>query len=108
MPAEGRIAAKALQLVLYGLAVVYGRPVRVEVNALGERVEVEEPFPLADRARRVELEYVFPSIEDRETGGPAVRRLSLTRAELAEYLESVAGLVARVAHAAGSGEWPAI
>lgn len=107
-PSQDRIAAKTLQLILYGLGVVYGVPVIVTTGAFGERVETPAPFPVADRAQRVDLEYVYPSIEDKETGGPVLRSVSLTKTELADYRASVEGLLVRLTHAVESGDWRAI
>lgn len=70
------------------------------------RVEIVEPFPLAERAQRFDLEYVFPGIEDRE-GLMARRSMSLTALELDAYLHSLHGVVARLREAAETGDWPA-
>jgi hypothetical protein len=71
------------------------------------RVEILEPFPLAERAQRFDLAYVFPGIEDKPTGLMARRHMSLTPVELSAYLQSLRGLLARVAVSESSGDWPA-
>jgi hypothetical protein len=71
------------------------------------RVETPEPFPVAGRAQRFDLEFVFPGIEDRD--GKMLRRpVTLTRLELEEYRASLEGLLARLAHSEESGDWPAV
>jgi hypothetical protein len=71
------------------------------------RREVPEPFPVAGRAQRFDLEFVFPGIEDRD--GKMLRRpVTLTRLELEEYRASLEGLLARLAHSEESGDWPAV
>jgi len=127
----GALMAKSFQLVLYALGMRYGQPVRIEpcgmcgaesyestlddeivacrncgAETARARVEILEPFPLAQSAQRFDLEYVFPGIEDRE-GRMGKRSMSLTPAELDAYLQSLRGLVARVRHAESSGDWPA-
>jgi hypothetical protein len=70
-------------------------------------VEVPEPFPVASRAQRFDLEFVFPGIEDRD--GKMLRRpVTLTRLELEEYRASLEGLLARLAHSEETGDWPAV
>jgi hypothetical protein len=103
---DGSLATKAMQLILYALAAVFGVPVREE-EVDGERVEILEPFPVGSHAQRVDLAFTFPAIEDRE--GKIVRRpTSLTRAELDEYRASLEGLLARVARSEETGDWPAV
>lgn len=128
---DGTLAAKQMQLVLYALALAYGVPVREEwcpvcdgngmtgsvgaerpddiavcTNCHRGRIETPEPFPLAARAQRFDLELAFPLIEDRE--GKMVRRpVSLTRLELAEYHESLRALVAQLRSSEDTGDWPA-
>lgn len=125
---DGSIAAKDYQLVVYGLGVVFGRPIRVEAcsdcgglgvaiaSALQEsqpcprcngkgRIETVEPVALAGRAQRVDLEYAFPGIEFSE--GHGSRGVSLTRTELHEYMESLAAQAARIQAQERSGKWPA-
>jgi hypothetical protein len=103
---DGTLAAKSMQLILYALAAVFGVPVREEMID-GERVEISEPFPVASHAQRVDLEFEFPAIEDRE--GKIVRRaVSLTRPELDEYMASLQGLLTRVAHSEETSDWPAV
>ncbi len=112
-------AAKNIQLVLYALALAYGRVVTFEpcgcdleeggcLRCAGRGyVEVAEPFPLAAHADRFELEFVYPGIEDKD--GMIVRRpVSLTRFELAEYRESLSAVLARVARSEQTGEWEAV
>jgi hypothetical protein len=129
---DGTLMARSFQLILYALALAYGRPVREEwcaacdgVGIIGSlyaqepgdistceacggkrRHETVEPFGVADRAQRFDLAYVYPAIEDRE-GRMLVRAVSLTRLELEEYRDSLRGLVARVRAAEASGDWPA-
>ena len=59
------------------------------------------------RARRFDMEFVYPGIEDRE-GRMLRRSMSLTRPELDEYRESLRGLIARLRHSEDSGDWPAV
>jgi hypothetical protein len=122
---DGSLMAKNFQLVLYALVLAFGVPVRVEecdvapMISTGEhppkchrcggsgRMEVPEPFPVAGRAQRFDLEFVFPGIEDRD--GKMLRRpVTLTRLELEEYRASLEGLLARLAHSEESGDWPAV
>jgi len=130
---DGRWAAKSFQLVLYALLLAYGRPVRTvlrecdscdgngffggdpgesrpctECGGHGQRRdEILEPFPLAPRAERFDLELVFPAIEDRD--GFMVRRpLSISPLELAEYRDSLIGLLRSLEHDEREGFWPAI
>jgi hypothetical protein len=118
------LMAKSFQLVLYALGLRYGRPVRVEecpgcprchaglvttgefCNGRGE-VEVVEPFPLAERVQRFDCSYVFPGIEDKQTGEMATRDVSLSLPELDAYLQSLRGLLKRVGDSETSGDWPA-
>lgn len=117
---DGSLAAKNMQLVLYGLALVFGVPVRVEecdncsnvdpsscpvCNGKGY-VEIPEPFPVAARAQRADLSFVYPGIEDSE-GHMARRTVTLTRLELEEYRASLEALVARVERSEAGGDWPA-
>jgi hypothetical protein len=70
-------------------------------------VETPDPFPVAQRAQRFDLAFVYPGIEDRE--GKMLRRpVTLTRLELEEYRASLAALVCRVSEAERSGDWPAV
>lgn len=128
---DGSIAAKDYQLVLYGLAVAFGVPIRIErcptcnfdsdgtpIWPRGEGdadcptcraygyVEVREPFPLAERAQRFDLAYVFPGIPDR-AGLISERPVSLTRLELHVYMDSLRAQVAQVKASVASGDWPA-
>jgi hypothetical protein len=70
--------------------------------------EVHEPFPLAGRAQRFDLEFVYPGIEDKSTGLMQRRAMSLTRLELEEYLLSLTALLKRVRAAEETGDWPAV
>jgi hypothetical protein len=127
--------AKNFQLVLYALGLAFGVPVRVETcsecSGSGQAPtadrsvdlggcpgcggsmltpgrgmwEVPEPFSLAGRAQRFDLEFVYPGIEF--DGVMARRPMSLTRLELSEYMASLEGLLARVAHSEETGDWPA-
>lgn len=124
---DGTLHAKNFQLVLYALALAFGVPVREEpcpqcdgtgvvrerdqdpwyCECEGRKVETAEPFPVAQRAQRFDLAFVYPGIEDRE--GKMLRRpVTLTRLELEEYRGSLAALVQRVAAAEESGDWPAV
>jgi hypothetical protein len=132
---DGSLMAKNFQLVLYALVLAFGVPVRVEecefcvcragLRGAGRaeracrracpccaceergRIETPEPFPVAGRAQRFDLEFVFPGIEDRD--GKMLRRpVTLTRLELEEYRASLEGLLARLAHSEESGDWPAV
>ena len=96
--ADGTIAAKNFQLVLYALAVVFGRP----VDENGEMMD-----PVAKGAQEVIAEFVYPGIEDKE--GRMLRRIcSLTRTELLECRESLIAILERVRKANETGDWPAI
>jgi hypothetical protein len=132
---DGSLMARSFQLVLYALGLRYGRPVRVEVCAAcagtgiqggdesvdygcpecspspaivrgAGRIETPEPFPLAERAQRFDLEYVYPGIEDRD-GKMGRRRMSLSALELDAYLHSLGAVVARLREAERTGDWPA-
>jgi hypothetical protein len=104
---DGRLVAKNFQLILYALLLHFGVPVREEIDENGEIREVADPFPIADTARRFDLEFVYPGIEDRE--GKMVRRpLTMDHLELTEYRASLEGLVARVAKSEQTGDWPAV
>lgn len=125
---DGRIAAKDYQLVLYALLVAFGVPVRIEpcetckgtgVTPLAPGlpecepcrgygyVEVREPFPVADRAQRFDLAYVYPGIPDKE-GRINERGVSLTRVELHEYMASLVAQVRQIRHSVETGDWPAM
>ena len=104
---DGSLAAKNFQLILYALALAFGRPVNETVGVDGERVETVEPFPLAGAAELFELELVFPALKNSE--GLMVRRpMTLTRLELGEYRESLIGLLERLAESEATGDWPAV
>jgi hypothetical protein len=130
---DGTLAAKSMQLILYALVLAYGVPVRewwepcVDCdgepssqhlvtgeqgceacsNRGGGRIEAPEPSPVAARAQRFDLEFVYPGIEDRE--GKIVRRpVSLTRLELEEYRASLVGLLERLSNSEATGDWPAV
>jgi hypothetical protein len=133
---DGSLSVKQFQLILYALCLAFGVPVRVEPCAacVGRGwsscndstckgkgdcdttcpacegrgfIETREPFPVAAHAHRFDLEYVYPGIENAE--GLMVRRGgSLTRAELDEYRESLAGLLARLSRSEATGHWPAV
>lgn len=130
--ADGSLAAKNFQLVLYALLLAFGVPVREEwaecdtcggdgfaqntdarapcEQCAGEgkvRHEIAEPLPLAQRAEQFDLSLIYPGIKDRE--GLMLRRsVSLTRLELGEYRESLAGLMARVERSELQDDWPAV
>lgn len=126
---DGTLHAKNFQLILYALVLVFGVSVREEecpdcdgrgyftmedggrddcVMCLGRgRIETPEPFAVAAHAQRLDLEFVYPGIEDRE--GRMLRRpVSLTRPELEVYRSSLDALVQRVAESERTGDWPAV
>ncbi len=123
---DGSWAAKNFQLILYALALVYGKPVRVEEcacmvfepphDALGElcvlchgarQREIVEDRRLAGQAEQFELEFVFPAIENLE--GKMVRRpVTLTRLELGEYYESLLATLKLLEKSEETGDWPAV
>lgn len=130
---DGRWAAKSFQLVLYALALAFGYPVREELASCeacdgngfnggdpGEshgcsecfgsgrvRAEIVEPFPVVPTAELFELELVFPGIEDSE--GRMLRRpVSVTRAELGEYRESLIATLESLRECERTHDWPAI
>jgi hypothetical protein len=128
----GALLAKNFQLVLYALGLAFGTPVRIEmcdscdgtgrfyhpeIEEPGDpacamcdgrgTIETPEPFPLAGQAQRFDLEFVFPGIENRTEGTMARRSMSLTRVELSEYMESLRGLLTRLARSEETGDWPA-
>lgn len=106
-PEDGTLAAKNFQLVLYALLMVFGVPVTVGTGPDGERVETPAAQPMFRGLQGVDLEFLFPGVEDRE--GQMVRReLSLTPLELEEYRASLVSLVARVQKAEAGGQWPAV
>lgn len=120
---DGTLMARSFQLVLYALGLRYGRPVRLEAcpgcprchagmvttgafcNGRRE-IEILEPFPLAERAQRFDLAYVYPGIEDRE-GKMGRRATSLTAVELDAHFQSLRAIVARLREADRTGDWPA-
>jgi hypothetical protein len=114
---DGTLMAKNFQLVLYALAVAFGVPVREEIcpTCVGAGcetcrrgvVEIPEPFRVADRAQRFDLEFVYPGIPF-EDGTIGRRQVSLTRLELVEYRASLEGLLQRVGLSEESGDWPAV
>lgn len=133
---DGSLHAKSFQLLLYAVVLAFGVPVREEECGTCEgagdvaenfgilsqgtpsilpcpdcsgkgRVEIPEPFPVAGRAQRFDVEYVFPGIENQE--GKMLRRpMTLTRLEVAEYKTALDALLARVAESERTGDWPAI
>lgn len=136
-PHDRSLAAKNFQLILYALELAYGVPVRIEqcptCGGEGERFagpytrdptmqgdvvdcpecegrgyfEHPDPIPVATRAERFHLEFVYPGIEDRD--GRMLRRpVTITRLELSEYLESLRGLVKRLRESEETGDWPAV
>jgi hypothetical protein len=117
---DGTLAARNFQLVLYALGLAYGVPVRVEPCPRCEgrgwikecpcggrgHVEIREPFPLASRAQRYDLEFVYPGID---AGGEMGKRsMSLTRLELEEYRASLEAVLVNLARSEETGDWPAI
>jgi hypothetical protein len=131
---DGTIANKDFQGTLYVLALLFGRPVRVEVcptcRGTGDaapdvdhgcltcadnpyvgkgtgKIETVEPFGLAERAQRVDVSLVFPAVEGQD-GLMIERTASLTKPEAYEYLDSLRGILDRLAAAEESRDWPAI
>lgn len=122
---NGTIAAKNFQLILYMLAVVFGRPVRVEtmlaesetVNlSTGDVIRPQEISTqrleivgeqVARGCQEASADFVFPGVEDKD--GLMLRRpVTLTRLEMLEYLESLETIVKRLAESERTGDWPAI
>lgn len=126
---DGSIAAKNLQLILYMLAVVFGRPVRfvecIDCSGSG-RESADDPRlhvdceqcagrgslevigeQVARGCTEASADFVFPGVEDK-IGLMMRRPVSLTRLEMLEYLESLETIVRRVARAEQTGDWPAV
>jgi hypothetical protein len=120
---NGTIAAKNLQLILYMLAVVFGRPVETRIAdgpvelQHGERAIkrlVDDPLTVervgeqvARGCQEASADFVFPGVEDKD--GLMLRRpVTLTRLEMLEYLESLETIVKRLAESERTGDWPAI
>lgn len=128
---DGTLAAKAFQLVVYVLAVVFGRPAELcrtcsvpgavvlweergdprcgtcgaEGDMLGRSWVAGEQ--VARGCEEAIAEYVFPGIEDSE--GRILRRpAGLTRLEMLEYRESLQLLLEQVGERERSGDWPAV
>lgn len=135
-PPEKRLAAKAFQLVVYVLAIVFGVPVEVaacdmcagvgrldavkreaagSLRSMGEmecfncagRGVVETPGEQVVRGCPEAIaEYVYPGVE---FDGLMLRRtMGLTRLEMIEYLDSLEALLRRVSRYERDGDWPAI
>lgn len=125
---DGTFLPRTFQLVLYALAVKYGKPVRVEpcsvcTHSYYPKVQhvvgvcpvcdgrttvehIEDATPGA-RAQDVIAEFIYPAIENEE--GRMLRRTTgLTALELSEQLESLKALVDRLATSERTGDWPAI
>lgn len=134
-PPELRLSAKSLQLIVYVLAVVFGRPVEASPcvtcggtgyltltvpGTLGE-VTSQETCPSRCHRGLVEMpgaqvakgcqeaicEYVFPGIEDGE-GRMLRRTMGLTRLEMSEYMVSLETVLKRLTEAERDGQWPAL
>lgn len=124
---DGTFLPRTFQLVLYALAVKYGRPVQlvdcdecnsglifikgIEAGICGDcdgRGEVEvAQEAVAPRAQDVIAEFIYPAIENEE--GRMLRRTTgLTPLELSEQLESLKALIDRLATSERTGDWPAI
>lgn len=131
---DGTISARNFQLILYALALVFGRRVRVarcgaciHMPSPGRLIEpdgskeqecphcngttrveiVEETTSPASNAQHVIAEFVYPAIEDSE--GKMLRRpMTLTRLELEEYMGSLKAILANLAHCEEAGDWPAV
>jgi hypothetical protein len=120
---DGSIAAKDYQLVLYGLALAFGTPIRFEAcagapvaRAAGEEpvpelrgrgvVEVLEPFGVATLAQQFELSYVYPGIKTSDgTDGAPRREPDPSRASRVHGLAAGAGRAGP--HSVETGDWPA-
>lgn len=99
---DGSRAAKNMQLIMYTVAMAYGRPVRIDADG----VEHPEPFGVADRAQTFDMEFVYPAID---IDGKMLRRgVTLTRLELGEYRDSIASVLHRLRQSETDGEWPAV
>lgn len=104
---DDTIAPKDFQLIAYACAMVWGTPLRQEVDRLtGEVVEVPEPFELAPRAQVVDAAYVFPGIVQRD-GMMGRRGGTFTRLELEAYRRSLEAFAVQVANSVEAGDWPA-
>ncbi|HEY4451053.1 MAG TPA: PD-(D/E)XK nuclease family protein [Solirubrobacteraceae bacterium] len=128
---QARMSAKAFQLIVYVLAVVFGRPVERKTvpceKCDGRRTSATlddsvcgtcggaGSFVVNDGlgeqvvrgCQEAIAEYVFPGIESSD--GLMLRRtVGLTRLEMLEYLESLEALLTRVGDAEKSGDWPAV
>lgn len=116
---DGTFLPRTFQLVLYALAVKYGKPVRVDtfrdkflsvgqsVQEVERSVEYVEDASRGARAQDVIAEFIYPAIENEE--GRMLRRTTgLTALELSEQLESLKALVDRLATSERTGDWPAI
>lgn len=93
-----RLAAKSFQLIVYVLALAFGRPVD-EAGEVGEPVVKGCPEAIA--------EYVYPGIEDSE-GRMLRRTVGLTRLEMLEYMESLEATLKRLDRSLETGDWPAV
>lgn len=125
---DGTISARNLQLILYALVLKHGRPVRVErcpicgqweegsesvcpMDCRRGWLETVEPLPIAPRAQEAIVEFIYPGIkfDDGTPHGTMYRQpMGLTALELEEYRQSIEAILAGVAHAEGTGEWPAL
>jgi hypothetical protein len=131
---DGSLVAKNFQLVLYALVLAFGVPVRIEecpdcaaggyddpaasrgARSSRCRATVRRPrlpresrsrSPVAARAQRFDLEFVYPGIEDRE--GKIVRRPVSPVPHRAGGVPGVAGRAAGAAqNSEESGDWPAV
>jgi hypothetical protein len=126
---DGSYAVKAFQLVLYLLALRYGKRyfVRTCPSCNGEgqgtdnwgepflceecfgklRIEEEDEDWERPAAEVWEAELVFPGIETRD--GLILRRGgTLTAPEMDAYLGSLESTLARVKHSEETGDWPAV
>lgn len=124
---DGSIAAKNLQLILYMVAVVFGRPVELvaceDCQGGGQQAELDALVrceacngrgqveivgeQVARGCEEASADFVFPGVEDKS--GLMMRRpVTLTRLEMLEYLESLESIVKRVAAAEKTGDWPAV
>lgn len=126
---DGSIGGRNFQLILYALAMIFGYPVRVEMERCRNcesdpetadvdlcascggtgwcRVEHVEPFPVAAQAQEVIASFVYPAIEDGEKR--MLRQpVGFTRLELEAYMGSLEAILASLERSEEEGDWPAV
>jgi hypothetical protein len=121
-----RLAAKSFQLVVYVMALAFGRPVcdmcdgegsvRYMPNGSTDPQDEAEGRcscadglgePVVKGCPEAIAEYVYPGIEDSE-GRMLRRTVGLTRLEMLEYRESLEAVLRRLNRSIETGDWPAI